>query len=109
MHKKEFIAIGIALQTQVLKRCPVHGELHFDDEENMGRAFALAVELVRHHTELVGEFGNDSHELTDLLSEVLGRAPACCPRCYAHPRQTMEAGAWTPEPSVLSIEALASH
>ncbi len=34
MAKKQAIAIGIALQTQVLKTCPVHRQLYVDDEVN---------------------------------------------------------------------------
>ena len=33
MSKKEEIAIGIALQTQVLKTCPIHNQLYCDDEQ----------------------------------------------------------------------------
>ena len=40
MGKKQEIAIGIALQTQVLKTCPIHNQLYcddgqFSDDENM--------------------------------------------------------------------------
>lgn len=84
--KKQELAIGIALQTQVLKVCPVHNHLYCDDEvftddENMARAFAVAIELVRQHEPYGEEFHHDEHELTDLLSYVIGAAPACCPDC----------------------------
>ncbi len=81
MEKKQAIAIGIGLQTQVLKTCPVHQKLYFDDEVNPAGAFALAVELVRHHRQYVEEFHDDEHELTDLLSDTLGATPVCCPDC----------------------------
>ena len=81
MERKQVIAIGIALQTQVLKSCPVHNQLYFDDEVNPAGAFALAIELVRQHTPFVEEFGNDEHALTDLLSDTLGMSPVCCPQC----------------------------
>ena len=50
MGKKQEIAIGIALQTQALKTCPIHNQLYRDDEEttddeNMARAFAVALVL----------------------------------------------------------------
>ena len=109
VQQKELVAIGIALQTQVLKSCPVHGELHFDDENNMGRAFSLAGDLGRQLIECVGAFRDDGYQLTDVLSDILGRAPAWCPRCYAQPRQTRGAGAGTFRPSGLSIEVRASH
>jgi hypothetical protein len=86
MSKKEEIAIGIALQTQVLKTCPIHNQLYCDDEqdaddENMARAFAVALELVRQHEPYAEEFHHDPHELTDLLSYTIGAAPLCCPDC----------------------------
>ena len=89
MGKKQEIAIGIALQTQVLKTCPLHNQLYRDDEEaadddeNMGRAFAVAIELVRQHRPYAVEFHHNEHELTDLLSDTIGAAAICCPGCVA--------------------------
>ena len=90
MGKKQEIAIGIALQTQVLRTCPLHNQLYCDDEgfaddENMARAFAVAIELVRDHAPYAEEFDHDSHQLTDLLSNTIGAAPIGCPEC-ASPR-----------------------
>jgi len=92
MGKKQEIAIGIALQTQVLKTCPVHHQLYRDDEEstddeNMARAFAVAIELVRQHKLYAEEFHRDPHELTDLLSSTIGAAPICCPDCVCVPQR----------------------
>lgn len=93
LAKKQKLAIGIALQTQVLKVCPVHNHVYCDDEtftddENMARAFAVAIELVRQHEPYGEEFHHDAHELTDLLSHIIGEAPACCPDCeFPHPRR----------------------
>ena len=86
MSKKHEIAIGIALQTQVLHTCPIHNQLYSDDEtfaddENTARAFAVAVELVRQHGPYAEEFHNDPHELTDLLSYTIGSMPVGCPEC----------------------------
>ena len=86
MGKKQEIAIGIALQTQVLKTCPIHNQLYRDDDEstegaNMARAFAVAIELVRQHKPYAEEFHHNAHELTDLLSSTIGAAPDCCPNC----------------------------
>jgi hypothetical protein len=83
MEKKQEIAIGIALQTQVLKTCPAHHQLYIDDEVNPAGAFALAIELVRQHKSCVRVFSNDAHALTDLLSDTLGTVPVCCPECEA--------------------------
>jgi hypothetical protein len=83
MEKKQLIAIGIALQTQVLKACPVHYQLYFDDEANPASAFALAIDLVRNRKLYVEEFNNDEHELTDLLSDTLATTPTCCPECQS--------------------------
>src|ERR1700683_2094360 len=86
--KKQEIALGIALQTKVLNVCPIHQHLYCDEEaftdsENMARAFAVAIELVRQHDAYAEEFHHDAHELTDLLSQTIGAAPACCPECEA--------------------------
>lgn len=88
MGKKQAIAIHIALQTHVLKVCAIHNQLYCDDETvtddaNMARAFALAVELVRHHEPYAEEFHYDAHELTDLLSYTIGAAPVGCPDCMS--------------------------
>jgi hypothetical protein len=97
MGKKQEIAIGIALQTQVLKTCPIHHQLYRDDEEtaddeNMARAFAVAVELVRQHKPYAEEFHHDEHELTDLLSDTIGAAPVSCPDCLPRRYLNEEAG-----------------
>jgi hypothetical protein len=81
MDTKQLIAIGIALQTQVLKTCPIHQQLYFDDEVDPASAFALAIELVRQHTPYVEEFHDDTHALTDLISDTLGMTPVCCAQC----------------------------
>jgi hypothetical protein len=82
MEKKQLIAIGIALQTQVVKTCPVHRQLYFDDDVNPAGAFALAIELVRKRKPYVDAF-RDEHELTDLLSDTLGTTPIGCPECQS--------------------------
>jgi hypothetical protein len=81
LDEKQAIAIGIALQTQVLKTCPMHRKVYFDDDVNPAGAFALAIELVRKHKPYVEAFENDEHQLTDLLSEILRTSPQCCPEC----------------------------
>jgi len=88
LGKRQEIAIGIALQTQVLQTCPMHNQLYCGDEEsiddeNMARAFAVAIELVRQHQPYAEEFHHDPHELTDLLSYTIGAAPASCPDCVS--------------------------
>src|SRR5271156_4486820 len=87
MNKKEEIAIAIALQTQVLRTCPIHHQLYCCDDEpgaddkNMARPCAVVVDLVRQHEPYAEEFHRDAHELTDLLSFTIGAAPLCCPDC----------------------------
>ena len=81
VEKKQAIVIGIALQTRVMKTCPVHRQLYFDDEVSPAGAFALAIEMVRQHKPFVQEFHDDEHELTDLLSDTLGTAPNSCLIC----------------------------
>jgi hypothetical protein len=81
LERKQAIAIRIALQTQVLKACPIHRHLYLDDDVNPAGAFALAIELVRTHKPVARDFDDDEHALTDLLSHTLGMAPMCCPVC----------------------------
>ena len=83
MEKKKSIAIEIALQTHVLKTCPMHHHIYFDDDADAAGAFALAIELVRKHKPYVEEFHDDEHALMDLLSDTLGAAPLCCPDCQS--------------------------
>jgi len=81
MEKKQALAIEIALQTQVLKTCPIHRHIYFDDDADAAGAFALAIELVRKHRSYAEEFHDDEHALMDLLSDTLGATPLCCPEC----------------------------
>jgi hypothetical protein len=102
MGKKQEIAIGIALQTQVLKTCPLHNQLYRDDEEpaddeNMARAFGVAIELVRQYQPYAEEFHHDAHELTDLLSHTIGAAPVSCPDCVSQ-RYSLNEEAGKPAP-----------
>jgi len=83
VDNRKVIATGIALQTQVLKTCPIHNQIYLDDDVDPASAFALAIELVRQQKPFVEEFENDEHRLTDLLSDTLGTAPLCCPECPA--------------------------
>jgi hypothetical protein len=83
VEKKQSIAIEIALQTQVLKTCPIHRQIYFDDDADAASAFALAIELVRKHKPYVEEFHDDEHELMDLLSDTLSATPLCCPECQS--------------------------
>ena len=87
MQHKQAIAIEIALQTHVLQACPILNEIFCDDDADPSSAFALAVELVRQQTPYVGEFEHNPHALTDLLSEIIGAAPTCCPVCSGDARE----------------------
>ena len=85
---KQEVAIGIALQTGVLKICPMHDQLYRDDEQftdevNVARAFSVAVELVHQHQPYAEQFHHNTHELTDLLSSVIDATPACCEACLS--------------------------
>ena len=83
MDKKQTIAIEIALQTHVLKTCPTHRQIYFDDDADTASAFALAIELVRKQKLYVDEFHDDEHELMDLLSDTLGATPVSCLKAAA--------------------------
>ena len=90
MEQKQSIAVDIALQTHVLRTCPIHNEIFCDDDVDPSAAFALAVELVRQHEPYSEEFHNDPHELTDLLSATIGAAPTCCPLCSDSTEQRLQ-------------------
>ena len=89
MDHKQAIAVEIALQTHVLQTCPVHNEIFYNDDVDPSSAFALAVELVRQHKPYVGEFQDDAHALTDLLSETISVGAVllpALPECHGHRR-----------------------
>jgi hypothetical protein len=83
VDQKHSVALAIALQTHVLRTCPLHNQLFCDEEADAASAFALALELVRQHTPYVADFRDNTHELTDLLSETIAAAPEYCPLCVA--------------------------
>ena len=83
MDQRQSVAVAIALQTHVLRTCPLHHELFYDEDADPACAFALAVDLVRHHMPYVRDFRGGTHELTDLLSETIAAAPVECPQCAA--------------------------
>jgi hypothetical protein len=96
---KQEIAIGIALQTQVLKVCPLHNQLYCDeeeysDDEKMTRAFAVAIELVHRHEPYAKQFNHNARELMDLLSYTIGAAPEGCPDCARLTGRSSEACAF---------------
>ena len=83
MDQRQNVVVAIALQTHVLRTCPQHDELIYDEEADLGSAFALAEDLVRHDRPYVRDFRKSTHELTDLLSETIAAAPVECPLCAA--------------------------
>jgi hypothetical protein len=83
VEQKQLIAIGIGLQTQVLKICEVHSRIFRDEEADPGAAFALGLELFQARQPYVAAFGADLEELLELLCETLEAAPPRCPHCNA--------------------------
>ena len=83
MEQRQRIAVAIGLQTHVLKICPDHNQIFYDDDADPAVAFAVARELVRHHAPYVNEFHDDVQGLTELLSETIGGTPWLCPDCSA--------------------------
>ena len=82
--EKHSIAMGIALQTQVLQICPVHHQLFCDDEVDPAIAFALAAQLMHNDKKSAIVFREDIHDLSDLLTDVISTAQCSCPQC-THP------------------------
>jgi hypothetical protein len=83
MDQRQSVAVAIALQTHVLRTCPLHDQLLYDDEADPACAFALAADLVRHDMPYVRDFRKSTHELTELLRETIATAPVECPQCAA--------------------------
>jgi len=83
MDQRQSVAVTIALQTHVLRTCPLHDQIIYDEEADLGSAFALAEDLVRHDRPYVRDFRKSMHELTDLLRETIAAAPMECPLCAA--------------------------
>jgi hypothetical protein len=79
--EKHSIAMGIALQTQVLKICPVHRQLFCDDEVDPAVAFAVAAQLIHNDKPSADVFREDIHDLADLLTDVISTAPCSCSEC----------------------------
>jgi hypothetical protein len=83
--EKHSIAMGIALQTQVLKICPVHRQLFCDDEVDPAVAFAVAAQLIHNDKPSTDVFREDIHDLADLLTDVISSAQCSCPECAPPP------------------------
>jgi len=79
--ERHSIAMGIALQTQVLKICPVHRQLFCDDEVDPAIAFAVATQLIHNDQQSADVFREDIHDLADLLTDVISTAQCSCPKC----------------------------
>jgi hypothetical protein len=79
--ERHSIAMGIALQTQVLKICPVHRQLFCDDEIDPAIAFAVAGQLMHNDKQSVDVFREDIHDLADMLTDVISTAQCSCPIC----------------------------
>jgi hypothetical protein len=79
--EKHSIAMGIALQTQVLKICPVHRQLFCDDEVDPAIAFAVAAQLMHNDTYSTDVFREDIHDLAEMLTDVISTTQCSCPNC----------------------------
>ncbi len=82
MDTKRTIAIDIALQARVLRKCSKHRRLYLVDSDPVP-AFELALELQQQRSARVALFRFDRHELTELICHVLAEAPVICPVCRA--------------------------
>jgi len=107
METKYAIATDIALQTGVLRLCDEHQNLFFDDADP-APAFELALELLSARAPRISLFNGDSHELTELIGEVIANSPVSCPGCRAALISTWEMRAEsesdTPQPASSDCE-----
>lgn len=83
MDQRQSVALAIALQTHVLRTCPLHDQLFYDEESDPACAFAVAEDLVRHDMPYVRDFHQSARELTELLRETIADLPIECPQCAA--------------------------
>jgi len=81
MDQRQSIVMGIALQTQVLKTCPVHEQVFCDEEVDPAIAFAVAAQLLRNDRRAAEAFQQSVHDLADLLSQTIAAAPDACSQC----------------------------
>jgi hypothetical protein len=82
MDTKRTIATDIALQTRVLRECSKHRRLYLVDADP-APAIELALELLQQRSARVALFRFDWHKLTELICDILGKAPVICPECRA--------------------------
>jgi len=82
-QQRELLAVGIALQSHVLKICQRHNRIYCDPGADLGAAFALALQTFRRRGAEARIFSDDEHALLDLLSAKIGAADDCCPRCVS--------------------------
>jgi hypothetical protein len=79
-QQRELLAVGIALDSRVLKICARHNRIYCDPCADLGAAFGLALQTFRRHGSDVRIF-RDEHALLDLLSAKISEADDRCPHC----------------------------
>lgn len=76
-------AVGVALRTGLLRRCPAHGEVYDPGQHDYQGACMIAGFLVNCENTLVAPFRGDRGLLTDMLKTVCRGYASACPLCAA--------------------------
>jgi hypothetical protein len=77
------IALGIGIRSGVLKLCEFHGNVFCDAEKDPAPTFELAQELLNEKAPFLDVFAADPHEIMDLLTLTISKAPTHCRACVA--------------------------
>ena len=76
-------AVGVALRTGLLRRCPAHGEVYDPGQHDYQGACMIAGYLVNCDDPLVAPFHGDRGSLADLLKALCRGYGSTCPLCSA--------------------------
>lgn len=82
LQRKLSTARQVALRAGVLKRCAVHHQVFYDDQDPRP-AFELMLDLFKDKAPELSEYGAAKHELLDVLSQVIADAIPYCADCRA--------------------------
>ena len=82
LQRKLCTARRVALRSGVLKRCAVHHQVFYDDQDP-APAFELMLDLFKDKSPEVSEYAAFRHELLDVLSQVIADALPYCAECRA--------------------------
>lgn len=78
---KREIAKEVAVRADYLNKCEIHDEFYDACYVDIENAYRVANSLISKNDPLVAIFKGKRTELTDMLKELEGMFPDCCPLC----------------------------